>query len=557
MRRLVLGVATIALATMTLSWAMAGDQDIARKITEQLRKEQEAGNLRGFNINLKVAEGNVRLEGQVSGEEQQELASTVARRVDGVKNVINDLLISSDDSAEGATATLSSLESATVDDADIAAEIARHLSEQKDAGFLKGFSVDVQVKKGEVTMKGVVTSLEQRARAMKAAESATGVKGILNQLVVKSPKVVPSDPPAHRVVESVANAIYRDQQAAVAEAEQRESDRQIGEKLTQALQAARDRGYLEGFGIGVHVDSGYAWLKGEVASEEQQQVALEIARRIPNVRQVINDLTVVETAGDESLNEIAQAIGDRLQTAESLGSLRGANMDVRVASDTILLTGVVANAEQEQLAVDLSRQVSGQNNVRSDLTIGPAAYAQTATANVDLATTELHSQAHLQPPMAIGPVPVSTAVPQPGYVMANGPMPQGMVDPANTQYIAMNQTPRPLGATRLASYAGAAVAAPFAMMGQAAGMGMGPSHMPSPGYNQVPARYDHPNLPGYAWPSYAAHPNYAAVTYPKQYSPTAWPYIGPFYPYPQVPLGWREVTLKWDDGWWQLDFNAK
>ena len=28
----------------------------------------------------------------------------------------------------------------------------------------------------------------------------------------------------------------------------------------------------------------------------------------------------------------------------------------------------------------------------------------------------------------------------------------------------------------------------------------------------------------------------------------AWPYIGPFYPDPQVPLGWRKVTLKRDDG---------
>ena len=25
-------------------------------------------------------------------------------------------------------------------------------------------------------------------------------------------------------------------------------------------------------------------------------------------------------------------------------------------------------------------------------------------------------------------------------------------------------------------------------------------------------------------------------------------------PYPQVPLGWRRVTLEWDDGWWHLDF---
>ena len=45
------------------------------------------------------------------------------------------------------------------------------------------------------------------------------------------------------------------------------------------------------------------------------------------------------------------------------------------------------------------------------------------------------------------------------------------------------------------------------------------------------------------------------LTYPKQYSPTAWPYIGPFYPYPQVPLGWRKVSLEWDDGWWMLDFK--
>ncbi len=71
------------------------------------------------------------------------------------------------------------------------------------------------------------------------------------------------------------------------------------------------------------------------------------------------------------------------------------------------------------------------------------------------------------------------------------------------------------------------------------------------------ARFDNPSMPGYAWPSYAAYPNYGAVTYPKQYSPTAWPYIGPFYPYPQVPLGWRKVTLEWDDGWWMLDFKSK
>ncbi len=73
----------------------------------------------------------------------------------------------------------------------------------------------------------------------------------------------------------------------------------------------------------------------------------------------------------------------------------------------------------------------------------------------------------------------------------------------------------------------------------------------------APGMYDQPYMPNYSWPSYAAYPNYAAVGYPKQYSPSAWPYIGPFYPYPQVPLGWRKVTLEWDDGWWFLDFSDR
>ena len=64
-----------------------------------------------------------------------------------------------------------------------------------------------------------------------------------------------------------------------------------------------------------------------------------------------------------------------------------------------------------------------------------------------------------------------------------------------------------------------------------------------------------PNLPNYAWPTTADYPNYAQVSYPKQYASGAFPYIGPFYPYPQVPLGWRKVTMEWHDGYWWLDFN--
>jgi hypothetical protein len=82
-----------------------------------------------------------------------------------------------------------------------------------------------------------------------------------------------------------------------------------------------------------------------------------------------------------------------------------------------------------------------------------------------------------------------------------------------------------------------------------------PAYAPGAGGGIAPAHFDRPSMPGYAWPSYASYPNYAGITYPRQYSPTAWPFIGPFYPYPQVPLGWRKVTLEWHNGWWNLDFK--
>jgi hypothetical protein len=64
-----------------------------------------------------------------------------------------------------------------------------------------------------------------------------------------------------------------------------------------------------------------------------------------------------------------------------------------------------------------------------------------------------------------------------------------------------------------------------------------------------------PGMPNYAWPSYAPYPNFSAVGYPTVYPWQAWPNIGPFYPYPEVPLDWRAVTLRWDDGLWWLDFR--
>jgi hypothetical protein len=142
-----------------------------------------------------------------------------------------------------------------------------------------------------------------------------------------------------------------------------------------------------------------------------------------------------------------------------------------------------------------------------------------------------------------GPVADGQMVPGSMRVVEGGPANGGMADGgmADGGYASGGQA----GAGGYASGGPGYAGGPMPMGGT--GVGMPP----------IPGRGDGPNMPNYAWPSYAASPNVAAVQYPTQYSPTAWPYIGPFYPYPQVPLGWRRVSLEWDDGWWWLDFDER
>jgi hypothetical protein len=65
-----------------------------------------------------------------------------------------------------------------------------------------------------------------------------------------------------------------------------------------------------------------------------------------------------------------------------------------------------------------------------------------------------------------------------------------------------------------------------------------------------------PPLPPYSWPTYAPYNNVSRVGYPEAYPYNAFPFIGPYYPFPKVPLGWRKVTLEWEDGHWYLGRNS-
>jgi hypothetical protein len=213
--------------------------------------------------------------------------------------------------------------------------------------------------------------------------------------------------------------------------------------------------------------------------------------------------------GDENA---AQNIAKVLKES---GQLKDYRVGVKYEDGVAWLLGTVTSPQQKVIAERLARQTAGVQHVVSKLEVegAPAGDSQLQVASRELPAKQPRMKRARNNNM---PVP---------YARSNGQP----VQPANFSQ---------------AQYA------------PAGGPGMAPAAMgPNPAMASGAAvSYDNPQLPGYAWPSYAASPNYAALTYPKQYSASAWPYIGPFYPYPQVPLGWRKVTLEWDDGWWHLDF---
>ena len=240
-----------------------------------------------------------------------------------------------------------------------------------------------------------------------------------------------------------------------------------------------------------------------------------------------------ETAGDRA---IAQQIAQNMKES---GHLKDYRVGVKYQNGVAWLMGSVTSAEQKDIAEQIARESNGVQRVICKLDVKPGAVASEPVQTAG----NFQDEGQFQP--AARPMPTRTNVAAPRG-NAGAPLPYARTMGPNVQTAGYcppgGQPGMEMGMGGPGGPGG---------MGMGGPMGAGP--VPAAAGQAV--NYENPQMPGYAWPSYAAHPNYAAVTYPKQYSAAAWPYIGPFYPYPQVPLGWRKVTLEWDDGWWMLYFK--
>jgi hyperosmotically inducible protein len=128
--------------------------------------------IKGSEITVETSQGSVMIRGKVDSDAAKQAAEGIAKGIDGVKTVKNDLQVvapakreATDDKDEAITARVN-------------AQIA------KDS-YLKDAGIHAQTNAGVVSLSGEVSSLMTSAQASWTVWQVPGVKSVKNDLTVK------------------------------------------------------------------------------------------------------------------------------------------------------------------------------------------------------------------------------------------------------------------------------------------------------------------------------------------------------------------------------------
>jgi len=129
--------------------------------------------VKGRDVSVETMNGEVFLRGKVESEEAKTAAAEVARGIEGVRNVKNDLQVVS----------ASTRKAVTADDKVITRSVESRFSKDPD---LK--KIDVRTDAGVVVLSGQVANITAAARASEMAHKVDGVKAVKNELRVNQAK---------------------------------------------------------------------------------------------------------------------------------------------------------------------------------------------------------------------------------------------------------------------------------------------------------------------------------------------------------------------------------
>ncbi len=137
--------------------------------------------LNPFTIGTDVVDGKVTLTGHVSSDIDRDLAQEVARGIDGVAEVDNQLEVKAKADSPGQPETTGGFRQ-IVTDATTTAVVKTKLAANDNTDALQ---IEVSTKQDVVTLSGAVESSEEKALAELLARNTSGVRSVVNELRVE------------------------------------------------------------------------------------------------------------------------------------------------------------------------------------------------------------------------------------------------------------------------------------------------------------------------------------------------------------------------------------
>jgi len=323
--------------------------------------------VRGRNVNVSTENGVVTLRGTVDSETARTRAVAIAREVDGVTNVQDQLRVDTamatadpnrprvaEDQPTGTTGGTDTTRPGWIT-TKIQAQYFIHPE-------IKPWNIDVTTaNNGVVTLEGEVDSDDDKAEAVRIARSTEGVSRVEDRLRVRgeaataTPDAATVERPDVWLTAKVQSKYFLDDE-------------------------------VKGRDIDVTTNNGVVTLTGRVDNEAEKRQALALARNTAGVKQVVDRLEVgageAETARGAAEKERLDPVSDlsrpdewitmKIQSKYFLDTdVKGHEINVDTVKGVVTLKGSVASAAQKSQAEQIAKDTEGVIRVVNQLTVGP------------------------------------------------------------------------------------------------------------------------------------------------------------------------------------------
>lgn len=359
--------------------------------------------LRDDDIDVDARSGVVTLRGEVENEAAKSQAVRLARNVEGVTSVNDELRVASTDArpTRPAGSDTDAVGTTGADDERSAGWITTKIQAQYFVNpEIKPWNIDVTTNSGGVVvLQGEVDSAKDRQEAVRIARETDGVVKVDDRLRVKS-----------GTAEAAAGAPGA---SATGSAADRDRDREPDPWITAKIQAkyfVDDE--VKTRNIDVDTNDGAVTLSGTVGSHAERRQALALARNTDGVRSVNDKLKVdpamnrdrdtsaaAGAAAGEAARETREAAGEaKRETAETRreaaraadvdvkrpdawittkiqakyfldGEVKGHEINVDTNNGVVTLKGSVETAARRKMAEDIARETEGVTRVVNQLTV--------------------------------------------------------------------------------------------------------------------------------------------------------------------------------------------